>query len=67
MLVMTREIEGEVVITVPPSSEPQTITIKVVKFRKVRNQQVRLGFTAAKAVRIHRGEVQAKIDAEGAT
>jgi len=64
MLVFTREIEEEVHITVPPSAEPQMITIKVVKFRKSPTKQVRLGFTAAKAVRIHRGEVQAKIDAE---
>jgi len=64
MLVFTREIEEEVYITVPPSAEPQTITIKVVKFRKSPTKQVRLGFTAAKAVSIHRAEVQAKIDAE---
>jgi carbon storage regulator CsrA len=64
MLVFTREIEEEVYITVPPSAEPQTITVKVVKFRRNPTKQVRLGFTAAKAVRINRGEVQAMVDAE---
>ena len=62
MLVLTREVDQEAIIFVPPSTEPQQICVQVVK---IGEEKVRLGVTADKSVAIHRAEVVAKIRREG--
>ncbi len=51
MLVLAREIRERVMLTVPPSDNPQTIEVEVVQ---ICLSQVRLGFTADKRVAIVR-------------
>jgi sRNA-binding carbon storage regulator CsrA len=62
MLVLGREKSQTVVITVPPSTEPQTIKITMVGIRN--GVRARLGFDAKKAIEINRGEIQKRVDAE---
>jgi sRNA-binding carbon storage regulator CsrA len=69
MLVLGRQQEETVVLTVPPSDVEQKIVLTVVDFRQQTGKsgqllprRVRLGFEAEKVVRINRGEVQDKID-----
>jgi len=58
MLVLARELEETVVLTVGESR----IVVKVV--RVTNEGRVRLGFEAGPEVTIHRGEIQERIDAE---
>jgi len=61
VLVLNR-VEGEsVTITVPPCLTPQTIKVTAVDTRMGR---VRIGFEADPLVKIHRSEVQERIDKE---
>jgi len=65
MLILARHKTETITITVPPSDKEQRIEITVVDFRRQNKlPRVRLGFEAAKAVRINRGEIQTAIDAE---
>lgn len=57
-LVLGRQCYEEVSITVAPSNEPTTITMKITE---VRGQKVRTGWEAPPHVRINRKEVDAKI------
>lgn len=57
-LVLSRQCYEECVITVAPSTEPTTITMKVTE---IRGMKVRTGWEAPQHVRIHRKEVDAKI------
>lgn len=63
MLVLSRRVDEGVTITVPPSPEPQTITIKVIE---IRGDKSRIGFDAPRTVIIHRDEIQRVVDIEGA-
>lgn len=54
MLVLSRQRDQSVVITVPPSDKPQEITVTVVD---IRGDKVRLGFAADASVPVHRKEV----------
>ena len=54
MLVLTQKRGNEVVIVVPPSAEPTTLTVKLVE---VERGKVRLGFEAPREVSIHRREI----------
>lgn len=56
MLVLSRHRDESVVIA------NGLVTVTVVE---IRGDKVRLGFTAARDVSIHRQEVQDKVDAEG--
>jgi len=65
MLILARHKTETITITVPPSDKEQRIEITAIDFRRQNKlPAVRLGFIAEKVVRINRGEVQAKIDAE---
>jgi carbon storage regulator CsrA len=63
MLVFGREIEEEVIITVPPAKGQRRIRVKLVD---IFGSKVRLGFDAGDDVEINRGEVQKLIDKEAA-
>lgn len=54
MLVLSRKVGEEIVITVPPSAAPQTIVVRQVE---VRNDRGRIGVTAERTVSVHRREV----------
>lgn len=56
VLILTRSVREEVILTVPPSAEPTTITVTVVKIDRAK---ARLGFTAPRTVVIDRAEVDA--------
>ena len=60
MLVLEREKDEAVIVTMP---DGQRMTVMVVR---AHGGSCRLGFDADKSVKIHRAEVQARIDAEGA-
>jgi len=62
MLVLSRKKNESVVITVPPSSIPTTITLTCVE---IRGDKTRTGFDAPKEVTIHRSEVQEAIERQG--
>ncbi len=55
MLIISRYIDQETVITVPPSTTPTIIVHKIVD---IRGDKVRCGWTAPKHVRINRLEVE---------
>jgi sRNA-binding carbon storage regulator CsrA len=55
MLVLERKITEVVRLFVPPSDKPQTIEVSLEKINGFTG--VRLGFVAAKEVRILRGEL----------
>lgn len=60
MLVLTRHEEEEIVVTVPPSTEPTTFIIKLTRiFEKTpgRAPKVRLGFVAPRNVSFVRKEL----------
>lgn len=59
MLVLSRRAGEDLIITVPPSAEPQRITVCVVK---ILSDKVRLGCTASREVTVNRGEIQQIID-----
>jgi carbon storage regulator CsrA len=59
MLVLGREAEQSVILTVPPSNQTQYIEVIV---NEIRASSVRLGFEAAPEVEINRREVQEEID-----
>ena len=58
MLVLSRNLYDEIVLTIPDGSR---IIIKVVGVRN--NRTARLGIEAPAGVTIHRGEIQAQVDA----
>lgn len=58
MLVFNRHIDEEVVIT---TTDGRRVIVTVVGLR---DDRVRLGFTADRDIEIHRGEVQAEVDRE---
>ena len=68
MLILGRNEDELIRITVPPSDTPQTIDVLVAKIRSaklgVHCAQVKLGFEAAKTIAINRMELQQKIEAE---
>ena len=55
MLVISRHVSEETVITVPPSTTPTIIVHKVVD---IRGAKVRSGWTASGQVRINRREIE---------
>ncbi len=59
MLVLTRRKDQEIIITVPPSTGPTQIVVKVAD---VLGSKVRVGFSAPDGVAINRAEVQEAID-----
>lgn len=59
MLVLSRKKNESVVITVPPSSTPTTITLTTIE---TRGDKTRTGFDAPKEVTVHRKEVQDAIE-----
>lgn len=61
MLVLSRQEDETVIISVPPSDRWQRIEVKIVD---VRGDKVRLGFEADESVTIHREEVMAAIAME---
>ena len=62
MLVLSRKVEEEIMIEVPPSNKVQMIRMQVVE---IRGTQVRVGFEASReAVTIHRKEVWDAIQRE---
>ena len=61
MLVLTRRPGETVVLTVPPSDRPTTITM-VQGHLDRGGDQARTGWEAPPDVEIHRGEVQRRID-----
>lgn len=58
MLVLSRQRDEEVVITVPPSAEPTQIVMTIVD---IRGDKVRTGWEAPRHVAVHRREVDEKI------
>ena len=60
MLVLTRKRLESVVVTVPPSTEPQTIVMHVVD---IKGDAVRTGWNAHHSVSVHRAEIQRAIGA----
>lgn len=63
MLVLSRHRDEDIVITVPPSVQPQEIVITTVD---IRGDKARLGVTADRSVTVHRREVHDAIQREGA-
>jgi len=59
MLVLCREFNQSVIVTVPPSTVPRTIEVMVVD---IRSGQVRIGIEAERDIIVNREEVQAAID-----
>jgi sRNA-binding carbon storage regulator CsrA len=62
MLVLSRELDQEIVIVVPPSSVERVVKVKLIRSDYVR---ARLGTTADRDIQVHRREVYDKIKAEG--
>lgn len=60
MLVLSRLPSEWIDITIPPSSEPQHISLTVTKVQNP--SRVSLGFQADKTIVINRREIQAQID-----
>lgn len=58
MLVLSRKKNESVIITVPPSTTPTTITIMNVQ---IKGDTCRIGLDAPKETIIHRKEVQDKL------
>ena len=58
MLVLSRHVSETIVITAPDGTR---ITLQVVE---IRGDRCRLGVTASKDYAVHRGEIQATIDAK---
>lgn len=58
MLVLSRQYNESIIITVPPSTEPTEVVITVVD---IRGDKVRLGCTAPTHVPVHRQEVHEAI------
>jgi len=61
MLILTRRVNETLVITIP---DGRRIEVEVLGFK---GNQVRVGVSADTDIVIHRGEVQARIDAEQTT
>jgi carbon storage regulator CsrA len=59
MLVLSRNLNERIVITVPPSTSEQMIEVTLVDLRKDR---AKIGFEADRSIVIHRQEVQSRID-----
>ena len=58
-LVLERHVNEEIVVTVPPSSQEQKISVKICK---IYQKKVKIGFVAHREIVIHRKEVQEIID-----
>lgn len=58
MLILTRRVNETLIITIP---DGRRIEVEVLGFK---GNQVRVGVSADEDIVIHRGEVQARIDAE---
>lgn len=64
MLVLTRRVERDVIITVPPSHLPQTIRVKVCGLEgfpaigQVYDPKIRLGFDAPRCIQICRDDAR---------
>lgn len=61
MLVLKRKTNEKVIVTIPPSTQPQTISIMVVECRPV---STRLGIDGPRDITIHREEVQRRVEQE---
>lgn len=63
MLVLRRSVEEEVIITVPPSTEAQTVVVKVTGISKEpeSNGTVSLGFIAERQVSIVRDDARRRL------
>jgi carbon storage regulator len=61
MLVLTRERDESIIVTVPPSAEPVDIVVTIVD---IRGDKVRLGINAPPEVPVHRQEVYESIQRE---
>ena len=63
MLILSRKTDETIVIRVPPSGLWTEIRVLIVEIKSGKDT-TRLGFTAPKAVTIHREEIQERVDAE---
>lgn len=59
MLVLARDEEEEIIVTVPPTKGPRRMAIKLIR---ASNGRAKIGIEAADDVEVNRAEVQAKID-----
>lgn len=62
MLVLSRRVGEEIILTIPPSTEERRVTMKVVEYR--RGDKVRIGVSAPDEIEVDRAEVRAEKDAE---
>lgn len=63
-LILTRGKGQSVSIDIPPSNEPQRVFVDLAE---IRGERARLGFTAARDVRINRTEVLSRMDTKPPT
>lgn len=54
MMILARKLSERIVLTIPPSDQPQTVTIMPTE---IKSELVRVGIVAHKEIRIDRGEV----------
>ncbi len=70
MLILGLRLHEEIVIEVPPSAEPQRIVVRLSDISRWAAEcpwRVKLGFSAARSIPIHRRRVLERIEArEGA-
>lgn len=59
MLIFTRRIGEEAIITIPPSNKEIKVTAMLIGMK---GNQARIGFDAPIEVTIHRKEIQDKVD-----
>lgn len=59
MLILSRQNDEEVIITIPPTKGPRRVSVMVTD---IQGDKVKLGFVAADDVEINRGEVQKNVD-----
>lgn len=59
LLVLSRKVSEGITITVPPSTETQTILLKLVE---IRGDKSRIGIDADRSIAVHRDEIQRVID-----
>ncbi len=58
MLVLSRKIDERIIIEIPPSDTPRKIEICVTDIRNDSVRRAKLGFDAAKHIKIYRSELE---------